>query len=77
MSTQMKHRGSGAEPKNHLQSDFAETSSMDSDERYLTLHRQWKFAESFSASFAAMYVIGGIRATFYIGVEAGGPAAYW
>jgi hypothetical protein len=26
---------------------------------------------------AAMYVIGGIRATFYIGVEAGGPAAYW
>ncbi|KAG9542731.1 hypothetical protein KCU97_g21968, partial [Aureobasidium melanogenum] len=42
-----------------------------------TLHRQWKFAESFSASFAAMYVIGGIRSTFYIGVEAGGPAAYW
>jgi hypothetical protein len=26
---------------------------------------------------AAMYVIGGIRATFYIGIEAGGPAAYW
>lgn len=24
-----------------------------------------------------MYVVGGIRATFYIGVEAGGPAAYW
>ena len=26
---------------------------------------------------AAMYVVGGIRSTFYIGVEAGGPAAYW
>jgi len=35
MSTQMKHRSNGAEPKNALQSDFAETSSMDSDERYL------------------------------------------
>jgi hypothetical protein len=35
MSTQVKHRGSGVEPKNALQSDFAETSSMDSDERYL------------------------------------------
>lgn len=35
MATQMKHRSNGAEPKNALQSDFAETSSMDSDERYL------------------------------------------
>jgi hypothetical protein len=35
MSAQMKHRNNGAEPKNALQSDFTETSSMDSDERYL------------------------------------------
>ncbi|OQN99951.1 hypothetical protein B0A48_14156 [Cryoendolithus antarcticus] len=44
--------------QNPLQSDFAETASMDSDERYLnalgykqSLHRQWKFFESFAASF--------------------------
>jgi hypothetical protein len=35
MSAQLKQRGSVAEPKNPLQSDFTETSSMDSDERYL------------------------------------------
>ncbi|KAF2395733.1 amino acid transporter [Trichodelitschia bisporula] len=42
-----------------------------------TLHRSWSFFESFSASFAALYFIGGIRVTFSIGVGAGGPAAYW
>jgi len=26
---------------------------------------------------AALYVVGGIRATFSIGIGAGGPAAYW
>ncbi|KAK4934118.1 hypothetical protein LTR66_015718 [Elasticomyces elasticus] len=71
-------------PVNALQSDFTETQSLDSDEQYLnalgykqTLHRQWKFFESFAASFAALYFIGGIRVTFSIGVGAGGPAAYW
>ncbi|KAL1305372.1 hypothetical protein AAFC00_002266 [Neodothiora populina] len=71
-------------PTNQLQSNFEETSSMDSDERYLnalgykqSLHRQWKFFESFAASFAALYFVGGIRVTFSIGVGAGGPAAYW
>ncbi|KAK5003087.1 hypothetical protein LTR28_010603 [Elasticomyces elasticus] len=46
-------------PVNALQSDFTETQSLDSDEQYLqnalgykqTLHRQWKFFESFAASF--------------------------
>ncbi|KAI6800650.1 amino acid transporter, partial [Hortaea werneckii] len=42
-----------------------------------SLHRQWKFFESFAASFAALYSVGGIRTTFTIGVGAGGPAAYW
>jgi len=42
-----------------------------------TLDRTWKLFESFSASFAALYFIGGIRVTFTIGVGAGGPAAYW
>ncbi|KAK5172668.1 uncharacterized protein LTR77_002788 [Saxophila tyrrhenica] len=73
-------------PNNPLQADFdaEDTSSMDSDERYLralgykqSLHRQWKFFESFAASFAALYSVGGIRTTFTIGVGAGGPAAYW
>ncbi|KAI7601179.1 hypothetical protein KC343_g15367, partial [Hortaea werneckii] len=74
-------------PNNPLQSDFdAEDSgsSVDADERYLralgykqSLHRQWKFFESFAASFAALYSVGGIRTTFTIGVGAGGPAAYW
>ncbi|EME47537.1 hypothetical protein DOTSEDRAFT_69477 [Dothistroma septosporum NZE10] len=61
-----------------------DTSSMDSDELYLqkigykqSLHRQWKFFESFAASFAALYSVGGVRTTFTIGVGAGGPAAYW
>ncbi|KAF2165132.1 hypothetical protein M409DRAFT_56023 [Zasmidium cellare ATCC 36951] len=76
-----------AAPNNPLQSDFAATddsASIDSDERYLralgykqSLHRQWKFFESFAASFAALYVVGGVRTTFTIGVGAGGPAAYW
>ncbi|GAB7349091.1 hypothetical protein MBLNU459_g8043t2 [Dothideomycetes sp. NU459] len=66
-----------AKANNPLQSNFEDTSSMDSDERYLTLHRQWKFFESFAASFAALYFVGGIRTTFSIGVGAGGPAAYW
>ncbi|RMY94164.1 hypothetical protein D0861_01487 [Hortaea werneckii] len=75
-----------ARPNNPLQSDFdAEDSgsSVDADERYLSLtisqslHRQWKFFESFAASFAALYSVGGIRTTFTIGVGAGGPAAYW
>ncbi|KAF2091684.1 amino acid transporter [Saccharata proteae CBS 121410] len=71
-------------PNNPLQSDFAETDSMDSDERYLnalgykqSLHRQWKLFESFAASFAALYCVGGVRTTFTIGIGAGGPAAYW
>ncbi|KAF2095639.1 putative amino acid permease [Rhizodiscina lignyota] len=73
-------------PNNPLQADFdaEDTSSLDSDERYLralgykqSLHRQWKFFESFAASFAALYSVGGIRTTFTIGVGAGGPAAYW
>ncbi|KAK5131347.1 hypothetical protein LTR08_001013 [Meristemomyces frigidus] len=75
-------------PNNPLQSDFnaeaGEDSSIDPDERYLqalgykqSLHRQWEFFESFAASFAALYSVGGIRTTFTIGVGAGGPAAYW
>ncbi|KAI7114157.1 hypothetical protein KC352_g34761, partial [Hortaea werneckii] len=74
-------------PNNPLQSDFDTEdsgSSVDADERYLralgykqSLHRQWKFFESFAASFAALYSVGGIRTTFTIGVGAGGPAAYW
>ncbi|KXT01565.1 hypothetical protein AC578_6328 [Pseudocercospora eumusae] len=73
-------------PNNPLQSDLTadDTSSMDSDEAYLakigykqSLHRQWKFFESFAASFAALYAVGGVRTTFTIGVGAGGPAAYW
>ncbi|KAF2232759.1 putative amino acid permease [Viridothelium virens] len=76
-----------ARPSNPLQSDFedpGDDDSMDADERYLkslgykqSLHRQWKLFESFSASFAALYFVGGIRTTFSIGVGAGGPAAYW
>ncbi|KAH9832754.1 Amino acid permease [Teratosphaeria destructans] len=76
-------------PTNPLQADFDSTadegdSNLDADERYLralgykqSLHRQWKFFESFAASFAALYSVGGIRTTFTIGVGAGGPAAYW
>ncbi|KAK4980314.1 hypothetical protein LTR42_000621 [Elasticomyces elasticus] len=93
MSTTVKNRAATSEgdvaPSNPLQSDFNATNdgeSMDSDERYLlknalgykqSLHRQWKFFESFAASFAALYSVGGIRTTFTIGVGAGGPAAYW
>ncbi|KAK6427821.1 hypothetical protein LTR81_000165 [Elasticomyces elasticus] len=93
MSTTVKNRAAASEgdvaPSNPLQSDFNATNdgeSMDSDERYLlknalgykqSLHRQWKFFESFAASFAALYSVGGIRTTFTIGVGAGGPAAYW
>ncbi|KAK5111814.1 hypothetical protein LTR62_004734 [Meristemomyces frigidus] len=73
-------------PNNPLQSTFddPDTSSIDSDEQLLralgykqSLHRQWRFFESFAASFAALYSVGGIRTTFTIGVGAGGPAAYW
>ncbi|KAE9965974.1 hypothetical protein BLS_007289 [Venturia inaequalis] len=76
-------------PNNPLQADFEDEgtgSDLNEDERYLqalgytqTLHRSWKFFESFAASFAkaALYFIGGIRVTFSIGVGAGGPAAYW
>ncbi|KAK5729907.1 hypothetical protein LTR17_011546 [Elasticomyces elasticus] len=93
MSTTVKNRAAASEgdvaPSNPLQSDFNATNngeSMDADERYLlknalgykqSLHRQWKFFESFAASFAALYSVGGIRTTFTIGVGAGGPAAYW
>ncbi|KAK4505293.1 hypothetical protein PRZ48_003256 [Zasmidium cellare] len=82
-----KYSDAVAAPNNPLQSDFAaadDSASIDSDERYLralgykqSLHRQWKFFESFAASFAALYVVGGVRTTFTIGVGAGGPAAYW
>ncbi|WPH04183.1 putative amino acid permease [Acrodontium crateriforme] len=80
-------RSDSLRPNNPLQSDFNtndDATSMDADERYLqalgykqSLHRQWKFFESFAASFAALYSVGGIRTTFTIGVGAGGPAAYW
>lgn len=33
--------------------------------------------DNFSAAFAALYFIGGIRVTFTTGVAAGGPLAYW
>ncbi|KAF2424507.1 amino acid transporter [Tothia fuscella] len=78
-------QGDPVTTNNPLQSNMEEeTASLNSDEQYLqalgykqTLHRSWKFFESFSASFAALYFIGGIRVTFSIGVGAGGPAAYW
>ncbi|BFZ64627.1 hypothetical protein YB2330_005777 [Saitoella coloradoensis] len=60
------------------------TSLYDEDEKQLhrlgykqSLHRTYKFFENFAASFAALYFIGGIRATFYYGASAAGPAAYW
>ncbi|KAI0662858.1 hypothetical protein C8Q70DRAFT_1042556 [Cubamyces menziesii] len=41
------------------------------------LHRSWHFIESFAASFVAMNFIGGVRAGFFLGLLAGGPAAVW
>lgn len=41
------------------------------------LHRTFALIDNFSAAFAALYFVGGIRVTFFLGVEAGGPLAYW
>lgn len=41
------------------------------------LHRTFVLFDNFSAAFAALYFVGGIRVTFAIGVSAGGPLAYW
>ncbi|GAO50458.1 hypothetical protein G7K_4582-t1 [Saitoella complicata NRRL Y-17804] len=42
-----------------------------------TLVRSYKLLESWAASFAAVYTLGGLRATFSIGIYGGGPQAYW
>lgn len=41
------------------------------------LHRSFQLIDNFSAAFAALYFVGGIRVTFFLGIEAGGPLAYW
>lgn len=41
------------------------------------LHRTFALIDNFSAAFAALYFVGGVRVTFFLGVEAGGPQAYW
>ncbi|KAF8503838.1 amino acid/polyamine transporter I [Gautieria morchelliformis] len=65
-------------------SDDEIVSSLDQDELQLqklgykqTLHRSWHQVESFAASFCALNFIGGVRSAFFLGIEAGGPAALW
>jgi len=41
------------------------------------LHRSWHLFESFAASFVSINFIGGVRAAFFLGLLAGGPAAVW
>nr|GAT54735.1 gamma-aminobutyric acid transporter [Mycena chlorophos] len=41
------------------------------------LHRSWSLIESFAASFVALNFIGGVRSAFFLGLQAGGPAALW
>ncbi|KAF9779457.1 amino acid transporter [Thelephora terrestris] len=41
------------------------------------LHRSWHLIENFGASFVAMNFIGSVRAGFFLGLLAGGPAAIW
>ncbi|KAK4057896.1 hypothetical protein OIO90_001115 [Microbotryomycetes sp. JL221] len=41
------------------------------------LHRSWSIFESFMAGFGALYVVGGARILYSIGIAAGGPAALW
>ncbi|KAI0302969.1 gamma-aminobutyric acid transporter [Russula brevipes] len=61
-----------------------EQASIDSDELQLqqlgykqTLHRTWHLLENFAASFCALNFIGGVRSAFFLGLQAGGPAAVW
>ncbi|KAF8579033.1 amino acid transporter [Ramaria rubella] len=65
-------------------SDNEVASLVDQDELQLqkfgykqTLHRSWHQVESFAASFCALNFIGGVRSAFFLGIEAGGPAALW
>ncbi|BFZ57096.1 hypothetical protein PYCC9005_004146 [Savitreella phatthalungensis] len=58
--------------------------SFNSDEQQLqrlgykpVLHRSFQLIDNFSAAFAAMYFVGGIRVTYFLGIGAGGPLAYW
>ncbi|PYH44753.1 uncharacterized protein BP01DRAFT_392394 [Aspergillus saccharolyticus JOP 1030-1] len=40
------------------------------------LHRSYSLFKNFSTSFAALYLVGGVRVTFSTGIAAGGPLAY-
>ncbi|KAF8496642.1 gamma-aminobutyric acid transporter [Hysterangium stoloniferum] len=50
---------------------------MDEDGLQLLLHRTWNIVESFAVSFCALNFVGGVRAIFFLGLAAGGPAAVW
>ncbi|ORY77354.1 amino acid permease [Protomyces lactucae-debilis] len=59
-------------------------SSLNEDEKLLArlgyksvLHRSFALVDNFSAAFAALYFVGGVRVTFGLGISSGGPAAYW
>lgn len=41
------------------------------------LHRTWGQFEAFMASFGALYVVGGVRILYSVGINSGGPAALW
>lgn len=41
------------------------------------LHRTWGQFEAFMASFGALYVVGGVRILYSVGISSGGPAALW
>ncbi|SCZ98394.1 BZ3500_MvSof-1268-A1-R1_Chr7-1g09122 [Microbotryum saponariae] len=41
------------------------------------LHRTWHTFEAFMAGFGSLYVVGGVRYLFSIGIYSGGPLALW
>ncbi|KIM88354.1 hypothetical protein PILCRDRAFT_95587 [Piloderma croceum F 1598] len=57
--------------------DSEEASSIDKDDLQLKLHRTWHLIESFGAGFMSSNVIASVRAVFFLGLLAGGPAAMW
>ncbi|KAI5116859.1 hypothetical protein M0805_009169 [Coniferiporia weirii] len=74
-----------SDTQSKMSKNDAETAStVDQDELQMQklgykqqLHRSWHLIESFAASFCALNFIGGVRSAFFLGLEAGGPAAIW
>ncbi|EEB07063.1 hypothetical protein SJAG_02144 [Schizosaccharomyces japonicus yFS275] len=61
-----------------------ESEESNKDEKFLNslgykerLHRTYNLFENFASSFAACDCMSNIRGSFYVGLMAGGPSAYW